>query len=338
MGEIGSVLEGPADSRNANFIGNSRAGGYQHPCPRPTVCNSTYHNSVCVCIDPCFCIEKPIDIAGDFGILDGNVGSVVDGGDLGVVGTAVGVGVVGAAVDTGMGAWVDGEEDAMVAEGPIGGAGGARGGRGVLDTRNTGGKERSIEEVGGTVEVWTHRWSSGNGGNCRKVGGSIIDTVSIDTSIDSISNLFAESLIDKRMLMCFGQFAEVGFGGIDRACVGFDRSCYVADVESSHDRNRQSTNKTTTTTTTVNDNGTFGERLEFWKSVGRSGRCALGVGECTSDRNVEGFESSMSSANTTTTQRRKHDNDDNNDDSTTSHAHAPSHGSTLLPAPYGVPY
>ena len=169
-GKIGNVLEGPADLRNANSIGNSRGGGYEHPSPRPTVYNNTYHSSVSVCIDPCFCIEKSIDIVDKIVILDGNVGSVVDGGDLGVVGTAVGVGVVGAAVDTGMGAWLDGEEDAMVAEGPIGGV---RGGRGVLDTRNTGGKERSIEEVGGTVEVWTHRWSSGNGGNCG--GGRRID-------------------------------------------------------------------------------------------------------------------------------------------------------------------
>ena len=77
----------------------------------------------------------------------------------------------------------------MVAMGPMGGAGGAGGGIGALDIRLTEEKGRRIEKVGGTVEVRTHWWSSGNGGNCGEVGGSIIDTVSIDTSIDRMFQL-----------------------------------------------------------------------------------------------------------------------------------------------------
>ena len=110
-----------------------------------------------------------------------------------------------------------------------------------------GGKERSIGEVGGAVEVCTHRWSSGNGGSFGGVGGSTI----VETSVDiSTSKLFVESLQDKRRLMCRSHFAAVGSGGVDRACIGFDRSCYI-DILCE----RSAVDTTTTTTTnTINDN------------------------------------------------------------------------------------
>jgi hypothetical protein len=211
MGENGSVLEDPADSKTHAM---NRGGGSEHPSPRPpictTVCNSTYHNSVSMCIDPCFSIDKSIDIEEHLGILlalDGNVGSVVDGG-------------VDLAVDGGVDSVVDGSVDSLVRWFDAGCM--ARGGKGALDMMKIGGKERSIEEVGGTVEAWTHRWSSGNGGS---VGG------------------FVESLQDKRKLMCRWS------GGIDRACIGFDRSCYI-DILCE----RSAVDTTTTTTTnTIND-------------------------------------------------------------------------------------
>ena len=118
-------------------------------------------------------------------IAGGRIGPVVDGGDLGFVGPAVDVVPV---VDVGGGVWVAEEEKAMSASGPLGGTGG---GTGELDNMATVGTGRRVEEVGGAVEVWTHRWSSGNVGNCKRIGGSMIDTV---------SNTFIASLIERRKM------------------------------------------------------------------------------------------------------------------------------------------
>ena len=151
-------------------------------------------------------------VEGTLGVSEALVGPVVD---------------VGPRVDEGKGVWLDREEEDMSALGDM------RGGIGALDMMITVGKGRRIEEVGGAVEVWTHRWSSGNGGNCKEVGGSI----------DNCSNTFIASLIDKRKLCCVGTFdrAYVGFEEI-----GFDlESSEVADVEELHkplgssSRNRQ---------------------------------------------------------------------------------------------------
>ena len=52
---------------------------------------------------------------------------------------------------------------------PLGGTGS---GIGALEKMTIVGKGRRIEEVGGAVDVRTHRRSSRNGGNCKSVGGS----------------------------------------------------------------------------------------------------------------------------------------------------------------------
>ena len=83
---------------------------------------------------------------------------------MGALGVLVGPVVdVGLEVDKGKGVWLAREEEDMSALGDMRGIG-------ALDMMMTVGKERRIEEVGGAVEVWTHRWSSGNGGNCMGVG------------------------------------------------------------------------------------------------------------------------------------------------------------------------
>ena len=90
---------------------------------------------------------------------------MVDGGPLGPLGA-----LVGSVVDEG----VSGSE-AMSALGDTGG------GIGELEKMTTVEKERRIEEVGGSVEVRTHGWSSGNGGNCKGIGGS----TDIDVAVHS---------------------------------------------------------------------------------------------------------------------------------------------------------
>ena len=110
-----------------------------------------------------------IDIVGNSGqfcekVASGEAGPVVDV-NLGGLGA-----LVGPVVDAGRGVWVTEEEEAMSALGPLGGTGG---GIGELEKMTTVGKERRIEEVEGAVEVWIHRWSSGNGGNCKGICGSI---------------------------------------------------------------------------------------------------------------------------------------------------------------------
>ena len=95
--------------------------------------------------------------------------------------------------------------------------------------------------------MWTHRWSAGNGGNCKDVGGSMID---------SVSNMFIASLIDRRKLFCFGRF--------DKAYVGVDEIGFDSGIDHSTAYNRQSANITPTTTTTIND-----ERVRFETRVER---------------------------------------------------------------------
>ena len=62
----------------------------------------------------------------------------------------------------------------------------------------------SFEEVGGSVEAWTHRRGSGNGGDCKGIGGSC------DIDIADHSNTSMESLIDKRKLLCFHRDGRAG--------------------------------------------------------------------------------------------------------------------------------
>ena len=109
------------------------------------------------------------------------------------------------------------EEEAMSALGPLGGTGG---GIGALEKMTTVGKGRRIEEVGGAVEVRTHRWSSGNGGNCKDISRSI----AIDVAVHS-STLIA-SLIGRRKLLCvcrldqpYVGFEETGVEELQNSCV-----------------------------------------------------------------------------------------------------------------------
>ena len=114
-------------------------------------------------------------------IESGNVGSVVDGGALGALGV-----LVASAVDEGvLGSEALGSE-AMSALGDTGG--GIR----ELEKMTTVAKERRIEEVGGSVEVRTHRGSSGNNGNCKGIGESFDIDVAVHSNTFIASKVWPE--------------------------------------------------------------------------------------------------------------------------------------------------
>ena len=84
------------------------------------------------------------------------------------------------------------------------------GGIGELEKMTTVEKGRRIEEVGGAVRVRTHPWRSGNGGNCKGIGGSM------DIDVAFRSNTFIASLIDRRKFLCYCRFDRAYFGFEDR--------------------------------------------------------------------------------------------------------------------------
>ena len=107
---------------------------------------------------------------------------------------------------------------------------------------------------------------SGNGGNCKVIGGSIDIVVAVH------SNTSIASLIDRRKLLCVGRF--------DRAHVGFEETG-VEDLQQSvgHSRNdalalligSTSYNHHSTDITTTSNNGDDEGRVRFEKRVGRRG-------------------------------------------------------------------
>ena len=152
-----------------------------------------------------------------------------------------------------------------------------------FDTNNTGGKERGkmmkndgkgwrFQVVGGLVEVWTHRRSSGNGGDCKGIGGSC--------DIANHSNTFIESLIDMRKLLSFVRFdregVSLGETGFDDLQQSFDHGRVEhAHLPGSTSYNHQSINTSTSTNNDDNEgrvrfvrSGMFVERLITSGAVG----------------------------------------------------------------------